>query len=125
MSLPPKILIVDDDIFILEILLTLFEEQEGVHAVACRGGAESLEKVKSFHPDLMIVDLVMPDMDGWEAIRELHRVLEAPVPTIILSGARNESPEDFLNEAGVAGFIAKPFQPDTIISEIEKLMEKA
>ena len=107
------VLVVDDDPGVLEVL-DLALSAEGYRVVLARNGREALDQAAESHPNLMLVDLMMPVMDGWQfvrACRERHFAEQTPV--IILSAARNV--EQAARELGVQAVIAKPFNLDHLL----------
>jgi two-component system chemotaxis response regulator CheY len=107
------VLIVDDDPSVLEVL-ELALSDEGYEVVVARDGREALERALANRPDLMLVDLMMPVMDGWQFVRECRKHDECGnTPVIILSAARNV--DETVRELGVQAVIPKPFNVDHLL----------
>jgi two-component system response regulator AtoC len=122
MSRNTSILIIDDEIEICNYLKTLIS-QFGFHAEIANGGAEGLEACKQIKPDLVILDVVMPGMDGLQVLKEIQSLgLETGV--IMLSGHRQTSTVVGAMRLGAADFINKPFDPDELEITINKVLEK-
>jgi two-component system KDP operon response regulator KdpE len=84
--------------------------------VAC--GEEALKLVESEKPDIMLLDILMPVMDGFEVLRKLRAVSKLPVIAI---SAHSSAAEKALN-LGANGFLAKPFRPDELVKKIDSLL---
>jgi CheY-like chemotaxis protein len=125
----PYILIVDDDPDILEGILMILETQPYRLATA-RDGKQCMEKIKAEIPDVLILDLLMPRMDGWGVIREMRSDPRfAKVPIMILSTViEDASHRRYELETGMAmdiqGYVQKPAKPGDLLQRIEKLWEK-
>jgi two-component system chemotaxis response regulator CheY len=108
------VLIVDDDPGVLEVL-DLALSAEGYQVILARNGREALDRAVAFRPDLMLVDLMMPVMDGWQFVRACReKEWSAATPVIILSAARNV--EQAANELGVQAVVPKPFNLDHLLN---------
>jgi CheY-like chemotaxis protein len=103
-----SVLIIDDDAEILLLVKTI-AELEGYEARTASNGVEALSLLHAFTPDLIVLDLMMPGMDGWTFSRELRqRPPTQHIPIVVLSGVH-----DIQRNAGslpIDGFIAKPFE---------------
>lgn len=104
---PPHILVVDDDPDILDALSEILEA-EGYRVSRARNGQEALERLKPDAPGLILLDLMMPVMDGWEFARQLRVSAFGGIPIIVLSADRNVSAK--AKEIGAVGHLAKPFE---------------
>ncbi len=117
------ILIVDDEpemIEFLESLLTL----KGYQTLAAYNGAECLGKAQEEAPDLILLDLILPDMDGlrvFEKLREGEKTLDIPV--IVVSGKDNPQVRRESLQAGADSFLLKPYHPQVLLDQIEKHLE--
>lgn len=110
-----EILIVDDDASVRSVVATVLEDQNHNIRVAT-GGTEALQLVEQKLPDLMVLDLMMPDMDGWEVLRQLRRSgLKAKIRVLCLTGKSSE--RDYLQgwRLGVDDYLTKPFDPDDLL----------
>ena len=126
-----KILVVDDDPDILDAISMILESR-GYHLIFAHDGLECLDKLASEKPDLIILDLLMPKMDGFAVYREL----QAPkwseyrgVPILILSSVREEaSRRRYELETGQTlkpdEYVEKPVVPGVLIGRVEKLLER-
>jgi DNA-binding response OmpR family regulator len=126
-----KILTVDDDPDILDAL-TMILESRGYHVVTARNGIEGLAQLQAEKPDLMILDLLMPKMDGFAMYKELQEPKWAEhknMPILILTSVREEASQrryelETGQELGVDDYIDKPFLPDILLGKVEKLIKK-
>jgi DNA-binding response OmpR family regulator len=117
-----KILITDDDPVIIE-LLQVNLEMEGYDVVSAANGYEAVEKAASESPDLVILDIMMPKMDGWTAREELLKSPKtAGLPVIFLSARAQQADLRRGYEAGVAEYITKPFEPMELLAIIEHIL---
>jgi two-component system chemotaxis response regulator CheY len=107
------VLVVDDDPGVLEVL-ELALTAEGYDVILAHDGREALEHVASSRPHLMVVDLMMPIMDGWQFVRECRkRDICDKTPVIILSAARNL--DQAARELGAQAVVSKPFNLDDLL----------
>lgn len=124
----PYILIVDDDPDILEGILTILETQPYRLATA-RDGKQCMQMLEEEIPDLLILDLLMPRMDGWGVIREMRsRPKFAKVPIMVLTTViEDASRRRYELETGMAmdvqDYVQKPARPADLIQRIEKLLK--
>lgn len=112
-----KVLVVDDDQGIRELVATALSE-EGYEVSGAADGAEALDRIADTPPDLILLDMRMPVMDGWEFAR-LYRSRPAPHAPIVIVTAALDVAKD-AKEIGADGFIAKPFQLDELVSLVER-----
>ena len=129
--MPQKILVVDDDPDILDAL-TMILESQGYKVVTARDGIEGLANLKAENPDLMVLDLLMPKMDGWAVCKELQDPRWSKfkdIPILILTSVREEaSRRRYELETGleldVDDYVEKPFSPDILLERVSKLIKK-
>jgi DNA-binding response OmpR family regulator len=120
-----RILVIDDDRMVrdtLDILLT----RAGHQPVLCADGALGLKAFAEIHPDLVITDILMPEKDGIETIRDLRR-LDPGVPIVAMSGSGPAGDVNFLAAAGKLGAdrtIAKPFEADLVLGTVAALLQR-
>ncbi len=129
MEKKPYILIVDDDPDILEGILTILESQPYRLATA-RDGKKCIEMIEEDIPDLLILDLLMPRMDGWGVIREMRSEPRfASVPIMVLTTViEDASRRRYELETGMAmdvqDYIQKPTKPADLIKRIERQLQE-
>lgn len=118
-----KILIVDDEKQIARMLKIRMESM-GYEADVAHDGVEGLEKAQQYRPDLIILDVMMPKMDGFEVCRKLK---EDPVfkstPIIMLSVKAEEKANDLSVIAGADDYMPKPFEPEILMEKIRRLLK--
>ena len=129
--MPGKILVVDDDPDILDAV-TMILESQAYTVVTARDGIEGLATLKSENPDLMILDLMMPKMDGFAMCKELQDPRWAKyknIPILILTSVREEaSRRRYELETGleleVDDYVEKPMSPDILLERVGTLIKK-
>ena len=118
----PLVLVVDDsednrDVYAQYLRFSGFRVEMAVD------GVEAVEKASSLRPDVIVMDLAMPRLDGWEATR---RIKAAPttsgIPVIALTGNADSESKRRTQEAGCSGYLTKPCLPDVLVSEIRRLL---
>lgn len=116
-----SILLVDDEQRIL-IFLRSKLKASGYEVITASNGAEALEQVRAQEPDLVVLDIMMPKMDGFETLKELRTF--SPVPVIILSAKGTN--EDKIKGLGLGAddYLAKPFSPDELVARIEAVKRR-
>jgi two-component system, cell cycle response regulator DivK len=102
-------------------LTTFLLEKSGFKVVSARNGPEGVTLADLVRPDLIILDIQLPQMDGYTVAREMrkNRALEA-VPIVAVTSYAMAGDRELTLEAGCSGYIEKPIDPDTFISEIKK-----
>jgi len=117
------VLVVDDDPDILEALSEILEA-EGFEIRRARNGKEALERLEPDPPQLILLDLMMPVMDGWEfAQRMRQRPSVAHIPIIVLSADRNVGSK--ASDIGAVGHLAKPFELNDLLEMVRRSLEHA
>ena len=116
-----KILIADDDKNICE-LLRMYLEKEDYSVVIAGDGEEALKKFDEETPDLILLDVMMPKLDGWQVCRELRKKSECP---IIMITAKGETFDKVLGlELGADDYVVKPFEPKEIVARIKAVLRR-
>ncbi len=119
-----RILVVDDEIYIVHILeFTL--TMEGYDVVTAADGDEALRKVEQDRPDLLVLDIMMPRMDGYEVCRRLREQEEtSDLPVILLSAKGRPIDRETGMEVGANDYIVKPFSPRRLLEKIRDLLDR-
>jgi len=112
------VLLVDDD---LTITLTMkrFVINAGFDVITAGNGAEAVEKCKERVPDLIVMDAVMPQMNGWQATREIRKIIgQVKLPIIMMTGLRAEADKETALESGVSEYLVKPVKGEDLVRRI-------
>lgn len=119
-----KILVVEDDEETLE-LLEFSLKRAGFAVGTARDGVEALKKVCSISPDLILLDLMMPEIDGFAVCETLRsNPMTRPIPIIILTAVTSQLSRLAGFEAGANDYLTKPFSPKLLVSRIEELLSR-
>lgn len=129
--MPAKILVVDDDPDILDAL-TMILESQGHQVTTARSGTEALDNLRAEKPDLMILDLLMPKMDGFGVCKELQDARWSKyrsMPILILTSVREEASRRRYEletglELNVDDYVEKPIAPDILLERVKRLIER-
>lgn len=116
------VMIVDDSLFMRKMLRDLLEK-EGYRVVAeASDGAEAVRKFQESRPQLTTLDIVMPEKDGIEALREI-RALDPGARVVMCSAVDQETHTGAAAQAGAKAFIVKPFNPELVVRVIKEALE--
>ena len=116
-----KVLIIEDDSNIAE-LLHLYLEKEGFETVVALDGSKGVELFRSFHPDLVLLDIMLPVMDGWSVLRKIREAGKTPV---IMLTAKGETTDKVAGlESGADDYITKPFEMKEVLARIHAVMRR-
>ena len=117
-----KILVVDDEKRIVEILKG-YLEREGYQVITAYDGRAALDLARSNIPDLIILDLMLPEVSGWDVCRELRRTSDVPV---IMLTARDDTTDKIIGlELGADDYVTKPFDPKEVISRVRAVLRRS
>jgi len=124
--MPARILYVDDEDDIREIAQMSLELEPEFEVRTCSSGAEALADAAAWRPDLILLDVMMPDMDGPETLKRLAASQPtASIPVVFITArTQTHEVERYLN-MGAVGVIAKPFDPLALAGEVRKLLASA
>ena len=121
MNRAKKIMIVDDDTNICE-LLRLYIEKDGYDTVIANTGTQAIRLFEQEKPDLIMLDIMLPELDGWQVCREIRK--KSPVPIIMLT-AKGEVFDKVLGlELGADDYVVKPFEAKEIIARIRAVLRR-
>ena len=120
-SVVEKILIADDEQLMRQLVVD-FLQPEGYELIEAADGKEALELYKKEHPDLVLLDVMMPGYDGWTVCREIRR--ESAVPIMMLTAKGEEIDQLFAYDLGVDEYITKPFSPKILVAKIKALLRR-
>lgn len=117
-----KVLIVDDDQNICE-LLRLYIEKEGYDTRIANDGKAALEVFDEYNPDLIMLDIMLPELDGWQVCREIRKKSQCP---IIMLTAKSEVFDKVLGlELGADDYVVKPFESKEIVARIKAVLRRS
>jgi DNA-binding response OmpR family regulator len=115
-----KILIVDDEKLIL-ISTRIVLESVGYTVITAASGEEALTKAREESPGLILLDIMMPGIDGWETLSRLKDTPESKdIPVIIFTAREHSRGRQLAREMGAADYFQKPFEPDELIAIVEE-----
>lgn len=121
MAEPFRVVLIDDDPDLRMLITLTLQSSAAWDVMAFPDGASGIEAVRQQRPDLVIVDVMMPGMDGYEVCRRLKQDQEmAAIPVIFLT-ARQDASDDRARAAGAIGAVSKPFDPTQLASRINEL----
>ena len=116
-----KILIVEDDHNISE-LLQLYLKNEGYETVIANDGGEGIDQFRRFRPDLVLLDLMLPVMDGWGVLRTIRQ--DSKVPVIMLTAKGETSDKVTGLKQGADDYITKPFEMKEVLARVEAVLRR-
>jgi DNA-binding response OmpR family regulator len=118
----PVVLVVDDDHKILRLLRIELTAQ-GFQVIMAEGGADALELVERQRPDLVVLDIIMPGMDGHEVLRRIRE--KSGVPVILLTAKGTDSDKIAGLELGADDYLAKPFNPEELSARVRAVLRRS
>jgi len=121
-----RILYVDDEPSISQVAILVLQKIGGFDVLACTSGQEALDQAEDFQPELLLLDVMMPEMDGPATLERLRAMpVTANVPVIFMTGRTR--PEDLmsLKALGAIDVIAKPFDPAVLPDQVRLAWQKA
>ena len=117
-----RILIVDDDENICE-LLRLYLEKDGYETVVANDGLKAVSYAEKYNPDLILLDIMLPGLDGWQVCREIRKTSQTP---IIMLTAKGEVFDKVLGlELGADDYIVKPFEPKELLARMKAVLRRS
>lgn len=116
------ILAVDDELGILKLCKQILSE-EGFGVVTAKDGAEALSAAEEYRPDIILLDLTLPDMDGIEVMRRLRRC--ANVPIIMVTGRGTDTDKIIGLQLGADDYLAKPFNPQELTARVDAVLRRS
>jgi len=116
-----KILVVDDDKNICE-LLRLYMENDGYNVSLAYDGESAVKTFNDFHPDIVLLDIMLPKMDGWQVCREIRKTADTP---IIMLTAKGETFDKVLGlELGADDYVVKPFDTKEVMARVKAVLRR-
>ncbi len=121
MSNKTKVLVVDDDVNICE-LVRLYVEKEGFEVNTVYNGIKAVELFKEYTPNIVILDIMLPGIDGWQVCKEIRKVSAIP---IIMLTAKGETFDKVLGlELGADDYVVKPFEPKELVARLKAVLRR-
>jgi two-component system alkaline phosphatase synthesis response regulator PhoP len=119
------VLVVDDEANIVE-LARMYLEQEGFRVQSANDGAKALDMISREPPSLMVLDLMLPEVDGWEVCRRVRSGKTAPDLPIVMLTARDEDVDKIVGlELGADDYITKPFNPRELVARVKAILRRS
>lgn len=121
MSEAKHILVIDDDITSLDIVSFLFEEK-GFEVERCTDGHAAIDYVKRIKPDILLVDLMMPEINGSDTVKEIRSLGLSDIPIIAFTAVDDPSVHQEALDAGCNEVLTKPLHPKKLLAKIERYL---
>ena len=119
--MPRKVLIVEDDSNIAE-LLRLYLEKEDFETEVASDGGKGVELFRSFHPDLVLLDIMLPVMDGWSVLKKIRETDKTPVIMLTAKGETSDKVAGL--EGGADDYVVKPFETKEVLARIHAVLRR-
>src|SRR5690242_13343294 len=120
-----KILLADDSITIQKVIELTFSDED-FEVVTVGNGRRAIERVQDVRPDIVLCDIIMPEKDGYEVCEFIKKQPAlSHIPVLLLTGAFEPFDQDRASRVGCDGFLAKPFEPQTLIAKVKDLLSQA
>ncbi|MBN7773548.1 response regulator transcription factor [Clostridium aminobutyricum] len=116
-----KIMVVDDDTNIRE-LIRLILKKEGFEVLEASDGVDALEKMERNKVDLIVLDIMMPNMDGWEFCGEVRDFYDMPILMLTAKGETSQKLKGF--KLGADDYLTKPFEPEELVARVKALLKR-
>ncbi len=119
-----RLILIVDDVADNREVYNQFLVHKGFQVALAGDGREALEKARQLRPDLIVMDLSLPIMDGWEATRRLKKnKWTKHIPILALSAHAQDDVSHTASQAGADKFITKPFAPEALVKEITRMLD--
>lgn len=119
---PPTVLLADDEVFMRRLLEATFRKA-GYHVLQVCDGAEAFATAAAVRPDLIVMDIMMPGLDGLSAVRQMKQDERTRcIPVVVLSSKGHALTRSEAQQAGAALFLTKPFSPSQLLTESNQLL---
>lgn len=120
--MPTKVLAIDDDIAMTE-LLTLLLQPHDFEITTANSGPEGIELIQKINPDIILLDLMMPNMDGWETCKKIRSF--SNIPIVVLSALNNPGMVASALDAGADDYLIKPVPSSILLAHIRNLARRS
>jgi len=115
------VLLIDDDRFVRD-LLPRYLQREGLTSMAFADGSTGLRAIADYHPAVVLLDLGLPDMDGWAVLRRLREHVDYQPAVILLTGNDDNPDRRLGREFGVSDYIVKPFAAADVVARVHAVL---
>ena len=123
--MPKKIMVVDDEPYIARVIKFKLE-QEGYTVISANDGVTGLEKIREEKPDMVLLDVMMPGMSGYEVCQKIKGDAElAGIPVVILTAKGQERDREQGFSMGASDYITKPFSPNRLLELVKSIVGEA
>ena len=122
MASAPLVLVADDEPRITK-LVSIALSEEGLRVITASNGTEAIQKADEYRPDIVLLDIVMPDLDGIEVMRLIRE--QRPVPVILLTAKGSTADKAKGLDLGADDYIAKPFHPDELAARVRAVLRRS
>ena len=119
--MPTKILVIDDDLAITE-LMSMLLKTHGFDVITTNSGVEGVKLVKEKNPNVVLLDLMMPDMDGWQVSKAIRAFNNVPI--LILSAINDPGMVASVLDTGADDFLVKPVPSSVLVAHIRKMVRR-
>jgi two-component system, OmpR family, KDP operon response regulator KdpE len=116
------VLVVDDEQKLVDLVRAIMEK-EGYNVVEAHNGYQAVEKVRDVLPDVVLLDVMMPEMDGFEALKEIRQASNVPVIMLTVQATENDKVRGL--ELGADDYVAKPFDHRELVSRVKAVLRRA
>lgn len=120
----PDILIVDDEASVVEVV-GLYLKKDGYRVRSARNGLEALASIRERPPDLVVLDLMLPKVDGIEVMRRIREELVEQIPVIMLTARGQETDRIYGLELGADDYVVKPFSPAELVARVKAVLRRS
>jgi two-component system, OmpR family, response regulator len=123
MALKPRVLIVEDDpdlLVVLRVNLTAI----GVEPILAGDGRTAIARIQSERPDAVVLDVMLPGIDGWSVLEDLHAMGD-PVPIVVCSAKKDIEDMERARELGASGYVIKPFDIDRLVDAVMEALGRS
>jgi DNA-binding response OmpR family regulator len=123
MALKPRVLIVEDDpdlLVVLRVNLTAI----GVEPILAGDGRTAISRIQSERPDAVVLDVMLPGIDGWSVLEDLHAMGD-PVPIVVCSAKKDVEDMERARELGASGYVIKPFDIDRLVDAVMEALGRS
>ena len=123
MDTQKKILVIDDEEDILK-LLRLRLQQENLNVIVASDGDIGVKSAEQELPDLILLDIMMPEMDGYSCLKEIRKLPKTKdIPVLILSGKEEKKVRDLFAFQNISGYLEKPFKLDDVAEKVKEILK--